>query len=98
MITKSQKTSTPKYIKHLNISTDMVFSWKETIIKADKKLIEQSKVLAKSKANSDFNLKHADWTREAAQGQYTNLIKMMKDDLAKYHKVIDDRRLKRIGH
>ncbi len=71
----------------------MVFSWAQTLSDAEKLKIRQAKQLAKNQ-DKQYKLKHPDESREADQGNYTNLVKRIKKEHSDNWKQVLDRRAK----
>ncbi len=59
--------------------------------------IRRAMTMAKAGSNSDFKILHPDWVRDAQNDNYTNLKKMVKEDMEKRQKQAQDRRDKRSG-
>lgn len=70
------------------------FSRKQDLIDTQNHLIKRNKTMAKSACNPDFNIKHVDWVRDAADNKYTLLEKSIKDECKKYNEKIIQRREK----
>ncbi len=74
---------------------NMGFSWKQAKIDAIATQIRRAKTMAlKSNPNTDFQLQHPDWIREAQSNNFTQLTKQITEKVKARQKLAEDRKLR----
>lgn len=73
-----------------------MYSVEENLKLVQQLKINRAKHMAKTKCNPDFNLKHADETRDGNQNNFTKLIIRVKDEF-KAHQLKVQRRSEKLG-
>ncbi len=73
------------------------FSWKVAKERAIQTKIRRAKTMAKAANNPDFTVRHPDWVRDAQAKNYTQLTKVITEDVKKIQGDALIRRLKRLG-